>query len=131
MSKIFVCQYENNTIECKKVYGEESDLDANRFAQKKAGGVSATPRVKIVRDGSKIFQLLVFSKENQKGYFCLSCTKPLALKKNDIEGSISALCPDELINFIKSLTGASLENKSDTSQVETNESCNFDIKKWF
>lgn len=122
MSKIYVCEYFDGKITCKRVMMENNEETANKFAQKKAGGLSAKINTNVIRDGSKIYTLTIFSKKDREGYFVLQSNKTLSLNKSDIEKSLEKL-PEELKQIIEKVVGKKLgkdnnNDLGDNSEVE-------------
>lgn len=115
MSKLYVCEYADGAITCKKVMMENNEELANKFAQKKAGGMSAKIDTHVVRDGSKIYTLTVFSSKDKEGYFVLQSSKPLSLSKNNIEKDL-AKAPKELKQIIEKLVGKKLGEEQPTEE---------------
>lgn len=120
MSKLYVCEYTNGEITCKKILADGNEEIANKFAQKKAGGMSAKIDTHVIRDGSKIYTLTVFSGKEKEGYFVLQSTKPLSLNKSDIEKSLQK-APDELKSIIEKLIGKKLGEEEETTSEENTE----------
>lgn len=118
MSKLYVCEYTNGEITCKKVLADGNEEVANKFAQKKAGGMSAKIDTHVVRDGSKIYTLTVFSGKEKEGYFVLQSTKPLSLNKSNIKKSLLK-APDELKSIIEKLIGKKLSEEEETTDENT------------
>ena len=121
MSKIYCCEFGNKQINCKRVFQEENAAEANRFAQKRAGGISAEMNVKVIRDGQKIYQIVCFSK-GDSGYFNLSCNKILQLKKGDkVAESLAQNLPEEALSFLTQLTGVEFNNGNENASSEKQE----------
>ena len=117
MSKLYVCEYADGKVTCKKIMMENNEDLANRFAQKKAGGMSAKIDTHVVRDGSKIYTLTVFSSNDKEGYFVLQSSKPLSLSKNNIEKDL-AKAPKELKQIIEKLVGKKLGSEEQVSEED-------------
>ncbi len=115
MSKLYVCEYVDGAITCKKIMMENNEELANKFAQKKAGGMSAKIDTHVVRDGSKIYTLTVFSSKDKEGYFVLQSSKPLSLSKSNIEKDL-AKAPKELKQIIEKLVGKKLGEEQPTEE---------------
>ena len=115
MSKLYVCEYADGAITCKKIMMENNEELANKFAQKKAGGMSAKIDTHVVRDGSKIYTLTVFSSKDKEGYFVLQSSKPLSLSKSNIEKDL-AKAPKELKQIIEKLVGKKLGEEQPTEE---------------
>ena len=121
MSKLYVCEYADGAITCKKIMMENNEELANKFAQKKAGGMSAKIDTHVVRDGSKIYTLTVFSSKDKEGYFVLQSSKPLSLSKSNIEKDLSK-APKELKQIIEKLVGKKLGEEQQSTEEENLES---------
>lgn len=121
MSKLYVCEYVDGAITCKKIMMENNEELANKFAQKKAGGMSAKIDTHVVRDGSKIYTLTVFSSKDKEGYFVLQSSKPLSLSKSNIEKDLSK-APKELKQIIEKLVGKKLGEEQQSTEEENLES---------
>jgi len=133
MSKIYCCEYGNKQIDCKRVFQEENAAEANRFAQRRAGGMSTEMNVKVIRDGQKIYQLVCFSK-GDAGYINISCNKILQLKKGDkVAESISQNLPEEAVNFLNQLTGVdfNIKNDSENTSSDSNEKQEAFLRRMF
>lgn len=128
MSKLYVCEYTNGEITCKKVLADGNEEVANKFAQKKAGGMSAKIDTHVVRDGSKIYTLTVFSGKDKEGYFVLQSTRPLSLNKSKIQKDLEK-APDELKSIIEKLIGKKLGEEENTSDDENIEQENDETKQ--
>lgn len=115
MSKLYVCEYADGAITCKKIMMENNEELANKFAQKKAGGMAAKIDTHVVRDGSKIYTLTVFSSKDKEGYFVLQSSKPLSLSKSNIEKDL-AKAPKELKQIIEKLVGKKLGEEQPTEE---------------
>ena len=121
MSKLYICEYSDGKITCKKVMTENNEQIANKFAQKKAGGMSAKIDTHVVKDGSKIYTLTVFSGKDKEGYFVLQSNKPLSLNRSNIEKDL-AKAPNELKQIIENLIGKKLgEDDNNNSEKENAE----------
>lgn len=114
MSKIYCCEFGNKDIFCKKVFQEENEEEANRYSQQRAGGMSARMQIKVIRDGQKIYQMVVFSKKENEGYVNIKSNKIMTLKRSDIKSSIKSTLPEEVKTFLSSVTGVSFDEESDT-----------------
>ena len=121
MSKLYVCEYADGAITCKKIMMENNEELANKFAQKKAGGMSAKIDTHVVRDGSKIYTLTVFSSKDKEGYFVLQSNKPLSLNKSNIEKDLTK-APKELKQIIEKLVGKKLGEEQQPTEEENAES---------
>lgn len=113
MSKIYCCEFGNKDISCKRVFQEENEEDANRYAQRRAGGMGARMQIKVIRDGQRIYQMVVFSKKENEGYVNIKSNKIMTLKRSDIKSSISTTLPEEAKTFLSSVTGVSFDEESD------------------
>lgn len=129
MSKIYVCEYTKDSIECKRVFQEESDGEANRFAQRRAGGMRAELKTETIRDGAKLYQIILFKTDENSGYFCLSNNKMLSLKKSDILESIKQTLPEEVKNTISKLTGVNMDKNDSENNDQILSDENNDNKK--
>lgn len=118
MSKLYVCEYKDGAITCKKIMMETNEELANKFAQKKAGGMSANIDTHVIRDGSKIYTLTVFSSKDKEGYFVLQSSKPLSLNKSNIEKDLEK-APDELKSIIEKLIGKKLGSDEQISEEDS------------
>lgn len=120
MSKIYCCEFSDNQIECKRVFQEESEEDANKYSQRRAGGMSAKMQLKVIREGQKLYQFVVFTEKENKGYVNIKSNKVLSLKRNNISESLKSALPKEAIEFLSSVTGINFDSE---------ESEEFDDKK--
>ena len=125
MSKIYVCEYSDGKITCKRVMMENNEETANKFAQKKAGGLSAKIDTHVVKDGSKIYTLTVFSSKDKEGYFVLQSNKILTLNKSNIEKDL-AKAPNELKQIIEKLVGKKLGEDNSNNNSEENAEQSYD-----
>lgn len=123
MSKLYICEYTDGKITCKKIMTEDNEQIANKFAQKKAGGMSAKIDTHVVKDGSKIYTLTVFSGKDKEGYFVLQSNKPLTLNKSNIEKDL-AKAPNELKQIIEKLVGKKLGEDNNNNSEENAEQSN-------
>lgn len=119
MSKIYVCEFKSGQLECKRVFQEENEEDANKFAQRRAGGIRASLNVKVIRDGAKIYQIVSFTTKKNEGLLCLKNNKTLALNKSNISDSINKTLPEEVKAYLTSITGVTFDDSDSTSSDES------------
>lgn len=108
MSRIYVCEFGKDKIICRRVFQEGCDTEANRYAQRRAGGMNSLILDEAIRDGVRIYQILSFQSKEGEGYFCIKNNKVLFLKRGDVVDSLKENLPPEVLAYISDLTGVKL-----------------------
>lgn len=116
MSRIYVCEYENEEITLKRIFNEDNEDAANKYAQKLAGGLRPNILTTSIRDGQKIYNIISFAESESKGVFCIKNNKMLTLKRNDIIESLKQTLPEEVKKYLTNLTKCKLSSEPNSKQ---------------
>lgn len=118
MSRIYCCEFGNDEIECKRVFQENNEEEANRFSQRRAGGLNAKMQLKVIRDGQKLYQFVVFTNKDNTGYINIKSNKILSLKRNDIANSIESTFPKTALEYLSSVTGINFNGDKNKNEED-------------
>lgn len=121
MSKIFIItNTDNNQIELLKVFSEGNESNAYRLAKKKTGSNSPEMDVKSFAKSNIVYQVVVFKNKNRI-VVCLSSSKVLNLKRNDVVNSIKQSFPDDAVKYITSVFSITKDKENNISNQPNEE----------